>query len=303
MSNVPGSGNDGLAPCQMQNARPELRTRKDSENCEVIMRQGSSFHAMKAAFKVFARNILPRRLIAVGKRMRQSLNHLPPVGAVRFGDLRRLAPLSRCYGYDRGRPIDRYYIEKFLASESEHIRGNVLEIGENTYTQRFGYGVSKSDVLHVSPDTAGATYVDDLSDGSSLPSNEFDCVILTQTLHLIYDMKAALTTIYRILKPGGVLLATVPGITQISDEEWNDTWYWSLTTNSARRLCTEVFAPQAVHVAAFGNVLAATSFLHGLADSELSRKELDYFDPEYPVTVTIKAVAAKEAEQTIQSRT
>jgi SAM-dependent methyltransferase len=230
----------------------------------------------------------------VGKRARKSSNSLPPVGNVRFGDFRRLTPLSRCYGYDRGRPIDRYYIENFLESESEHIRGNVLEIGENTYTRKFGKGVSRSDVLHVSEEAAGATYVDDLSDGSTLPSNEFDCVILTQTLHLIYDMKAALATIYRILKPGGALLATVPGITQISDEEWNDTWYWSLTTNSAKRLCAEVFAPQAVHVNAFGNVLAASSFLQGLADSELTRKELDYFDPEYPVTVTIKAVTAYE---------
>lgn len=248
---------------------------------------------LKSALRQVARAVLPRdvrRLILkLGGR-----KYSPPVGAVRFGDLRRTTPICRGYGYERGRPIDRYYIENFLRSEGPRITGNVLEIGETTYTQAFGQGVVKMDMLHVNEGVEGATYVDDLSDGSTLPSNAFDCVILTQTLHLIYDMKAALRTIYRILKPGGVLLATVPGITQISDEDWNDSWYWSLTTASARRLCGEVFHPSLVEVKGFGNVLAATSFLQGLADSELTPAELDVPDPEYPVTVTIRATTAHE---------
>ncbi len=252
------------------------------------------FDSVASATKTLARNVLPKPLFELARRARHLQNYRPPVGSVRFGDLRRLEPLSRCYGFDRGRPVDRYYIEKFLEAESRHIRGNVLEIGESTYTLKFGSGVVKSDMLHVKEGVPGATYVDDLTDGSTLPSNGFDCVILTQTLHLIYDMKAALTTIYRILKPGGVLLCTVPGITQVSDEEWNDTWYWSLTTNAARRVFAEVFPPAAVEIRAYGNLLSATSFLHGLADSELTAEELDHFDREYPVTIAIKAATAHE---------
>lgn len=242
--------------------------------------------------------ILPRGVYRLVQRLRGSQNFTPPTGRVRFGDFRRTAPISRSYGYDRGRPIDRYYIEAFLERNSVHITGSVLEIGEDTYTRTFGQGVDKSDVLHVNEGVEGSTYVDDLTDGATLPSNAFDCVILTQTLHLIYDMKAALETIYRILKPGGVLLCTVPGITQISDENWNDSWYWSLTTNSANRLFKDVFPPALVEVDGRGNVLAATSFLHGLADSELTREELDLVDPEYPVTVTVKATAAHEGLST-----
>ena len=208
---------------------------------------------------------------------------------MRFGDLRRLEPISRSYGYDRGRPIDRYYIENFLELEGGCIKGRVLEIGENTYTLKFGKGVTQSDVLHVHEGIEGTTFVDDLAAGQSLPSNAFDCVVVTQTLHLIYDMKAAVKTIYRILKPGGVLLCTVPGITQISDEDWNDTWFWALSTASARRLGLEVFPPGSVDVQSFGNVLSATAFLQGLAESELTREELDALDREYPVTVTLKA--------------
>jgi SAM-dependent methyltransferase len=213
---------------------------------------------------------------------------IPPVGAIRFGDLRRTSPISRCYGYDRGRPIDRYYIENFLESRSNLITGCVLEIGERTYTQAFGKGVDQSDMLHVN-DVEGATYVDDLAEGLTIPSNTYDCVILTQTLHLIFDMKAALRTIYRILKPGGVLLCTVPGITQAADEDWNETWYWALTSNSARRLTEQVFPPGNVEISHWGNVLSATCFLQGLAESELTRAELDCVDPEYQVTIAITA--------------
>jgi ubiquinone/menaquinone biosynthesis C-methylase UbiE len=60
-----------------------------------------------------------------------------------------------------------------------------------------------------------ATFVGDLSHAPQLPDAAFDCVVLTQTLHLIYDFKGAIATCYRILKPGGALLLTVPGITHI----------------------------------------------------------------------------------------
>jgi len=215
---------------------------------------------------------------------------VPRPGRVRFGHLRRLEPISREYGYDRGRPIDRYYIENFLKAHGDLITGTVLEIGERTYTARFGKGVQQSDMLHVD-DVEGATYVDDLTHGESIPSDTYDCVILTQTLHLIFDMQQALRTIFRILKPGGVLLCTVPGISQVADAEWNETWYWSLTRASARRLCENAFGKGNVEISQFGNVLSATSFLQGLADSELTHDELDHFDAEYPVTIAICARA------------
>src|ERR687894_427089 len=62
----------------------------------------------------------------------------PARGRLDLGDLRRLTPISREYGYDRGTPIDRFYIENFLEEHSSSIRGRVLEISENTYTRRFG---------------------------------------------------------------------------------------------------------------------------------------------------------------------
>ena len=201
---------------------------------------------------------------------------------VRFGDLRRTQPISREYGYDRGQPVDRYYIERFLSRHANEIHGRVIEIGDAAYTRQFGgTHVTKSDVLHVDESNPTATIVGDLADGDHIPASTFDCFVLTQTLQLIYDVRAALATVYRILKPGGVVLATVPGISQISNDEWGKTWYWAFTSLSARCLFEEVFPKGSVQVESHGNVLAATAFLQGLATHELRQEELDFADREY----------------------
>jgi SAM-dependent methyltransferase len=221
----------------------------------------------------------------------------PRVGAVKFGDLYRLTPLSKHFGYDRGQPIDRYYIEKFLTGFADHIQGRVLEIGDRSYTVRFGENrVTTSDVLHVTKDNPEATIIGDLANADHIPSDTFDCIILTQTLHLIYDVRLAIRTLHRILKPGGVLLVTFPGITQISSDRWGTTWYWSFTTLSAQQMFSEVFPPGNVSVQAHGNVLVAASFLYGLAAQELDSKALDWHDPHYELLITVRAVKPVDKE-------
>ena len=208
-----------------------------------------------------------------------------------FGNLRRMTPISRVFGFDRGTPVDRYYIEGFLGRNATDVQGRVLEVGDDSYTRRFGEGrVTHRDVLHVSAENPHATIVADLENAGHIPSSSFDCIILTQTLHLIYDVRAALRTLHRILKPGGVLLTTFPGITQIDHFDWGASWYWAFTTLSAQRLFGEVFPTDNFDVETHGNVLAATAFLHGLALEELRAEELDYNDPDYQLIITVRAV-------------
>lgn len=241
---------------------------------------------------------LPGRLLPLSLRRKIiRLTRWPPVGRVRFGSLRRLKPISNQWGMDRGRPVDRYYIERFLADHSPDIKGRVLEIGGNGYTVRFGGDqVTQSDVLHVAEDRPQVTIIGDLTDAGHIASDSFDCIILTQTLQAIYDVRAVICTVHRILKPGGVVLITVPGISQISRYDM-DRWgyYWSFTSASMRCLLQEAFPPANVQVAAHGNVLASIAFLHGLAQSELKQEELDYVDPDYQLLITARAV--KEWEQ------
>jgi glycosyltransferase involved in cell wall biosynthesis/SAM-dependent methyltransferase len=217
---------------------------------------------------------------------------------VNFGDLRRVTPVGRLLGRDRGLPIDRHYIARFLEANAGRIRGHTLEIDDDQYTRAFGGDrVTRSDVLHVHPTNPRATIVADLTSAEThIPSNRFDAIILTQTLPFIYDVHAVVKTLHRILRPGGAVLATVGGITPISRrdmERWGH--YWSFTTLSARLLFEEAFPARDVHVDAFGNVLAATAFLQGLAAEELSPTELDYRDPDYEFLITVVAVKSPAA--------
>lgn len=257
---------------------------------------GSDRNGVAARVTHFVRKALFRRLVE--PLLTRLGGGPPPAGWVRFGDLRRTTPISRRWGFERGRPVDRFYIEQFLARHAQDVRGRVLEVGDDAYTRRFGgERVTQCDVLHVTPGHPLATVIADLSDADHLPADRFDCIILTQTLHLIYDVKRAARTLCRILKPGGVLLLTVPGISQTTDDEWRHSWYWSFTVPSLTRLASETFGDGAFEVESHGNVLAAVAFLHGLARRELRPDELSAHDPDFPVTLTLRAVKRPAAER------
>jgi len=215
-----------------------------------------------------------------------------PTATLDLGDLRRVTPIDSGFGLGRGQPVDRHYIEDFLARHRGDIRGRVLEVGEDAYTVRYGGGsVTRSDILHADASNPRATLIADLADGSALPGDRFDCFICTQTLTYIYDVQGAVRTIHRILAPGGVLLATVPGISQMSPYD-RDRWgeYWRFTAQSLGRLLGEEFGAGNVEVEAYGNVLASTAFLQGLSVGDLSRDELDHRDQRYQMLVAGRAV-------------
>jgi SAM-dependent methyltransferase len=242
---------------------------------------------------------VPARLRLALRRVLK-LPVLPPVGQVRFGDLRRTTPIGRDFGYERGGPVDRYYIEYFLGANQIDIRGRVLEIGDDSYTRRFGGDrVRQADILHVDRDAPGVTFVGDLADGAFLPSNTFDCIVLTQTLHLLFDFAAALGTIKRILRPGGVLLMTVPGISNVDGGQWGPTWHYSFTQHSVARMCAESFPGAEPMVSSYGNVLAVIAFLHGLGVNELTPTELNYQHTEYSL---IHAVRVAKPRLTLGKR-
>jgi SAM-dependent methyltransferase len=231
---------------------------------------------------------LPQGVIFMVKRWAGWLPP-PPLGRVRFGDFDCTSPISPHFGFDPGTPVDRYYVEAFLAAHSGDIRGRALEIGDASYCRKFGSGIVRQDVLHVAEGNPGATIVGDLSVPGVLPEGAFDCLIVTQTLHLIYDMQAAVSAMHRALKPGGVLLLTCPGISQVDRGEWGATWFWSITRLAAERMFAGVFGAANVAVEARGNVYAAVCFLEGLALEEVDVAKLEIFDACYPVIVAVRA--------------
>jgi SAM-dependent methyltransferase len=217
------------------------------------------------------------------------------LGGLRAGSIE---PVSRRFGLDRGQPIDRRYIESFLAEHADKVRGHVLEIGDDAYSRKFGSDrIVHQDILHVVQGYPGATIVADLAHAPHIPSESFDCIILTQTLHYIFDIHAAVATLERILKPGGALLLTVPGISQTCrDQADPESDCWRFTASSVRKVLAGHFHCAGLFVCTYGNVLAAASFLYGKSARELAKHELDHHDPDYPVTIA--AVAVKDGQAT-----
>lgn len=204
-------------------------------------------------------------------------------------DLRSVRPVSRTFGLDRGTPIDRYYIEKFLNENRADITGRVLEVAENYYSRKFGSQVDVYEILHVERNSQ-ATIVGDLTKSETLPSNQIDCFICTQVLNFIFDFQKAIEGAHQILKPGGVVLATVSGISQVSRYD-ADRWghFWSFYPQGIEQAFKKVFGENNVEVQTLGNSLTAISFLKGVALEELNTEELDFQDADYPVSITIRA--------------
>lgn len=196
-------------------------------------------------------------------------------------------PLNYDFGFSRGTPIDRYYIEEFLDKNKSYIKGDVLEIAENTYTKKFGDSekIYNSWILHV--DAQGKNMIrGDFETGEGIQQNSMDCIILTQTLPFIYCLESAIKNIYGMLKKNGSLLITVSGICQISRydmDRWGD--YWRFTDLSLRRLMEMVANPEKIDIYTYGNVKSACAFLYGIASEELAEEDLKYNDPDYQVTI------------------
>jgi hypothetical protein len=205
-------------------------------------------------------------------------------------NLRSTIPVSGVFGLDRGTPIDRYYIEEFLKTNKALINGMVLEVAESHYSKRFGTNIESFEVLHYNNENPRATIVGDLTKKQTLPVNKIDCFICTQTFQFIYNYKDAIEGAHHLLKKDGILLATLPGISQISRydmDRWGD--YWRFTILSAAKSFGEVFGEGQVTVNYFGNVLSAISFLEGISAEELSPEELDCKDENYQMLITIVA--------------
>ena len=251
----------------------------------------------KALFEC-ERQLLERRsrTMADLRAARDQLEALKPaldqrgLRAVDFADLRRTTPLSRNWGSERGLPIDRHYIHRFIAEHAQDVHGQVIEVLGDELTTTYGQDrVHRSDVLDIDAGNARATLIADLRVAEQLPADTYDCFILTQTLHLIDDMSAALRNAYRLLKPGGVLLATLPCASMVATEYGPTGDHWRVTEAGARTLFERVFRAADVEIRAHGNVLTLAAFLYGLCCEDLDPQELASDDPAYPLLITVRA--------------
>ena len=264
---------------------------------------GAAAQALLISVRASPRGAASSLVRGVGKRIQphlpsaiaSSINRLRGRGLIgkghwRMGDFNRTAPASADFGFDRGQPIDRFYVADFLDRHRADIAGRTLEIGDDAYLRRYGgTQLTQVNILDVDASNGKATIVGDLSQPGILPEAAFDCIVLTQTLHFIFDMPAAVRELHRSLKPGGILLVTSPGISPVDRGEWGKSWYWSLTPAAALRLFCGIFQPAGVEITPYGNFYAASAFLAGLAVEEVEPSKLEEYDEGFPVIVGIRA--------------
>jgi hypothetical protein len=220
----------------------------------------------------------------------------PIVRRWRGVQLRRLRPLAN--GRQCGRPIVRYYWERFLETHRADIRGHCLEIGSTVSIRRYGgHAVTRADAVDVSPHGEEITVVADLSRADDVPGDLYDCFINPFTMHLIYDVEAALYHSVRILKPGGVLLANFPCVDYYFARGLDMGtgrplfMYWWFTPIQVENLLRRIGLDGGQYQMTIdGNLFARVAYQMNMPSEELSRTELDYEDEGHPLLVSVRAV-------------
>lgn len=235
-------------------------------------------NGMRRAVRAWAKAHLSPHWVA---RLRCATRGL---GIPRWGNLRRIRPFSDNFGFDRGTPVDRYYLHRFLQRHRAHITGRVLEIQNTDYTVRFGHDLVEAHTLDVNP-AFHPTYLCDLAriDGC-VPNGHYDCFLLPNTLSALRDIEPCLRNAARIVRPGGVILASTAALVPLTGDAPD---YWHLSADGWRELTQRAWPDTTIHVEAHGNCLAAVAAMLGLAHEELDPAELDVDDARFPVLVTV----------------
>ncbi|HEX2644293.1 MAG TPA: methyltransferase domain-containing protein [Thermoanaerobaculia bacterium] len=202
----------------------------------------------------------------------------------RWGNLRRTRPLSETFGFDRGTPVDRFYLDRFFERHRADITGEVLEIQAPSYARRYGQGVTTAHSVDIEPRFA-PTYCCDLAEaGSLIPAERYDCFLLPNTLTHLRDLEECLRQALRVVRPGGAILASTAVFSPLIPDGPD---YWRISAAGWWEVTARVWPGCEVKVESHGNCLAALAAMLGLAHEELTPAELQVEDPRYPVLVTI----------------
>lgn len=196
-------------------------------------------------------------------------------------------PISRQFGTERGTPVDRYYIERFLEEHKQVVKGDVLEIEDSTYTLQYGEGRLRSAiVMDVGKEGGDITFKGNLETGEGIRDEIADCFILTQTLMYIFDLKSAVHNIARLLKKGGIVLVTCSGISQNSKRCMDDYGCcFNFNKDALCRLFEQEPDLEVVEAGSYGNVKTVSAHLNGLCCEDLAADDFMPNDRYYPLIV------------------
>lgn len=142
-------------------------------------------------------------------------------------------------------PTVRRYIREFIIESLRKHRptGPILDLGS-------GYRSARSEILSVNPTLEVKTadlnpalkpdLVLDAMDMKVIPDASFGSVVCIELLEHVEEPERVIREIHRILRPGGLLILTVPFAVMIHERS-NQTDYWQFTPSGLRYLLQKRF--------------------------------------------------------------
>jgi hypothetical protein len=199
--------------------------------------------------------------------------------------------VSNDFGFSRGMPIDRYFIENFLKKNQNDFKGVALEFGEDFYLKKFNKGIISFNVLTSNKDeTKNKNMIKgDLSVINNLPKEKYDLIVCTNVLNFIYDINEAIKGLHKMLKKSGVCLVTIAGfsthVSRYDMDRWGDYWRLSKKTASKAFKKNNFIIDECE---SFGNVKLAIAQMNGLCVEDIKSDILKENDSDYQMIITLR---------------
>lgn len=209
---------------------------------------------------------------------------VPAVGEIDWGQLRRLTPICPDFGISRGTPIDRHYLNQFIAEIRDLVQGDTVEIGGNDgnkdvygFTRTSGYrGLDITEA-------PGVSLVGDAADPGIIPANSLDSVIAFNVLEHTARPWQVVDNMRHWLRKGGRAYCMVPSAQRLHGAPED---YWRPLPAALREMFG-AWSEQTVYQ--YGNPLSVVASLMGVAAEELDAPELSTYHPGYPVASCVVA--------------
>lgn len=115
---------------------------------------------------------------------------------------------------------DIYLLDEQVRKSARYISGCVLDVGAGSINR---YGKYFKFDKYVRMDHAHGEKVDAIGSADSIPfpDESFDSVVCTQVFEHLENPEKSAREIYRVLKPGGYLLLTVPQTNELHEEPYD----------------------------------------------------------------------------------
>ncbi|MFE0258268.1 class I SAM-dependent methyltransferase [Streptomyces sp. NPDC059010] len=209
---------------------------------------------------------------------------VPPIGGIDWGQLRRLIPICPAFGMSRGTPIDRHYLNQFIAEIHDFVQGDVVEIGGlDSNGGAYGFTrASKYRGLDIR-EAPGVSLVGDAADPGIIPADSLDTIIAFNVLEHTARPWQVVDNMRQWLRPGGTACCMVPSAQRLHSAPED---YWRPLPAALREMFS-AWSEQTVHQ--YGNPLSVIASLMGIAAEELDALELSSYHPDYPVATCIVA--------------